>query len=653
MSELEDLIDERESVQSDITQIDDEFGHAKARLITAIEKDRWFRIKGKPGILFDKQTAYLWNSHSGLSYDNQGEFYSIQEGRGIAKDLVLDGMSKWFLPDFKTFDHIVINFPFRSKLGKNILLTEGGLMIEYFIHTEALLGMPKEQLNDSYQGEGTEKGALLVYNNQCSSEEYVAKVAPNHHVYTKRAQQQATMDLLAQHHLEPILETEELNEQYYQLCIRRPTLLHQIESLDFRIKRLEIEEAELRAAQRPFYLLAPYNYKEILKSYALEDMAHSPLQYAKGVVACSDYFLGLISGYEESAKVSLLEYRDMGLKLSKEYEPSTDLTADENKLLEERLGFLAGLFTLNVEILRGQIDQIRAQGVTILQRIERINNEGCSFSDFSALHKEERVYFPFIVENIAELTQRTMEKLYFFGRNTRFFHATISAWENFEIDYKMFKSTDLIETRKQGTEKGVDNEVVERWISDWTSYRFQVEQMFYPLVDYALGDHLLEGRPASTAETVFFQLFKYKGDIDRFYIKKAFEVYENGNKHIEPEVRTRIEMIAHLFETTTLFQKELANILMKVDSGEERKFLIRWATPVLEAPEREMLTFLHSIPDYEDNFMVTAFLKELEQLKQQDLGRMFKSNMVYLAYQAEREEKFRTLIKRVTKERES
>lgn len=651
MSELDDMREEKIELQKEIREIEEMYGSEQNKVLEAIDRKRWFHLKGKNALLFDKQTAYLWNSNEGVPYDNGGAFYGIEEGRSLVKELNLEGITQWNLPDFKTFDHILVTFPYRGMLGTHILLKNGGMQIEYFVHTEALLGISKDKLNDSFQGDLKEKGAFLAYNDELSSEEYVSRVAPNHPVYTKRAQQQTTIDLLVSNRLQLAFEDPVIENNYYHLYYRKPELEQRVLSIDFQMNRLEMEEAEMLARQLPFYMLAAYRHSDIMKSYNNEKIQKSPVQFADAVESVSDYFLNLLNEYELSYNVSVLEYKDIRGKMAMAYEVSDFLTEEENAFLRERTEFLASQFTESLEMLRTRILEVKVQGTMVRERLVKIQENGFSFQDLHQLNQEERVDFSFLVENLVQVVQRTMAQLYFFGRHTRFFHATISAWENFEIDYKMFKEADLTEMAKRGKEEEIATEVVETWQKEWTSLRYQVETMFMPLVQYSFGGALLEGRPASVAEKVFFQFFKYKGDIDRFYLKKLFPLYEKYKEEGREELRVKLEMVGDLFHTVFGFEQELCQILLKIESTDERQFLIQWAEPIFHGPMDEVINYV------EENCSplsrgVEATLAEFGELKHFDFQRLFKSRMVFLSRHDQREQIFYGLLKRLGKELE-
>ena len=67
------------------------------KILAAIKAQRWFFIKNKPQVVFERQTAYLWANLDYFAYkgdNNDSTFYTRDEANAIMKSLQIDGYIK-------------------------------------------------------------------------------------------------------------------------------------------------------------------------------------------------------------------------------------------------------------------------------------------------------------------------------------------------------------------------------------------------------------------------------------------------------------------------------------------------------------------------------------------------------------------------------
>ncbi|MBR4384694.1 MAG: hypothetical protein IKP64_14200, partial [Selenomonadaceae bacterium] len=116
-NELPDKVAALEKNLLDISrQINELSGSGVDKILNAIKSQRWFFFKNKPKVLFDRDTALLWNNPNYISYlKKNGSSYPLSEARTLARDLNLDGYSGWRIVNRVEFENIANSssgFPF-------------------------------------------------------------------------------------------------------------------------------------------------------------------------------------------------------------------------------------------------------------------------------------------------------------------------------------------------------------------------------------------------------------------------------------------------------------------------------------------------------------------------------------------------------------
>ncbi|MFI3254497.1 MAG: hypothetical protein R3Y63_09210 [Eubacteriales bacterium] len=616
------------------------------RILEEIDVQRWFFFKNKPNIMFDKTTGLLWNNPQGTSsfykHDKSGNGrYTYDEYTALIDVLSLDGFTSWEMPSMAQMRDFVSSFTPLVKLKD---IDKFGFYP--LVDTGRQIYLKSETTCDFNSSSGGQSGHLIICSPKFATNEYISQVTGNTPNYSEKERLQFTLDLFVEHDLMPIFDDPEVTALYNEIYFRKPELVARLTELQEAIAPLE---AEFLASQQVVLLSSTFDYKHILNNYPIEEIDHSVIQYAKAVQEVANDFMDKLAYYEEENREIMEEFTLISLKLSKKYEDSSKLMEQENELLEKRQYFFQKHFELGMDKVKTQLLNMKAQGSDLEQRIANINEEDKSISLLAQLEKEERAGFEFIVENMANIVRSALIKIEFFQDEKNFVGASVNAWEQWEDDYKIFKSTRFDELTSTCTEDEIEPEIFQKWLVDWQKTRYATEQLLVPLVEFALKGHLLsrnEGE-VTTAEKIFTLLQEHKQNIDKFYLEEQKGIYQKFVFQAGGDVQTKFEAESELYKILSAFQEKFTGILFALDSAEERMFLLNWAKQILNIQVEEILSF---VADNDLSAISEEVLKEFSRLKQQNFTAFLSDSKAYSTALKEREKEFNSLVFKMRKD---
>ena len=638
---LENLLQQREELQTKISELNDLAATDTEKILQAIKNQRWYFFKNNKYILFDKDTALIWANLDYFPYENE---YSCEKSYAEVKDLMKQknseswgGFNDWKIPTTFELKKLFEDKPFP------FLIYDKGYSRGWRIKN--LFGFwCVNRGDDELMGTSLDKGGDFGYfSNRCDvhilpcnhalmSEDYESNISSSNHVYTETEKLQFTLDIFVQNDLIPIFSNAEITQLYKKIFVEKPALVKQLAYLDAQIAELETSQLKLTAN---------FDYEPILAGYDTAAIDKSPIKYFDAVIKLTDELLGILQEYETAQTETISEFSQIVLKLNAKYTDNPKLTPQENSLLAERQKFLAQRLELDTDEPKRKILSVKAQAQNFFERLDKINCGNDSIRELAALQAEPRADFELLVENLARIIRDAQRKVDFFTEHKDFVANIVNTWTAWNENYKALK-TNLREELAAGCrEDGVDDEIFAAWYEDWQKKRFAIEQRFLPLVEFALKGNLL-----NATEQVLKILQGYRDAVDKFYLQERKNIYQKFAFQAGGDLQEKFETESALYKLAEKLQRDLQDIIFSRDKTEERIFLLRWAEPLLNISIDEISNFIR---DRELDAISEEILTQFAALRRQNFATYLADSKAYSEAVQKREKEFNALIFRMRK----
>ncbi|WP_270568125.1 hypothetical protein, partial [Clostridium beijerinckii] len=265
----------------------------ESKILDGIRQQRWYFIKNKPNILFDRETGYLWPNLNSFNYVHaKGKFYTKEQCKSMITQLKLDGFSGWELPLSKDVRLIAFDkkFPFFNG-GHYEFLGHSSVYIQDNGNKECAIKLdvdyPLVVVSDT--------AYFIPVNKNVGGNEYIKNLRST--CLTKDTKLMLTIELFRKYELEPIFDNDEITQLYKKLYVDINN--DNKNSGDLRVKEL--------------------NYKEFIKMYDIEEIDTSIIKYYEGIQNWIYDLFDYIDLFEASNNYLIREINEFSFLLSKDF----------------------------------------------------------------------------------------------------------------------------------------------------------------------------------------------------------------------------------------------------------------------------------------------------------------------------------------------
>lgn len=500
-------------------------------LFVAIRNQRWYFFENNEKIIFDKNSGLIWANLKFFPYKKEGNNpYSLKEAASLVTQMNLQnwgGYGSWKIPtpyelwimiEDKSFPFRQGNFwRIKSEFYGWCVNVNGSLKAKDLDFTGAYKGIT----NDRYVDVILCTDALRPTN--FSSE-------PN-----------VIIDIFRKNNLFPKFNNVIANRIY---------------------STVKLSTNSKTAAPEKSISPAAFDFDFDFTKYDAASINQSPIKFFKAVSSVADEMLELLQQYEDFAAKIIADAAQISSTINTSYINNPQLAPNENNLFAERKRILANLLTFGTDDAKAQILLMKSQAENFAANINAINHSQTSLLELAEIENSPRVSFEFLTENLAQILNDTQDKLIFFTENETLIKAIIDALENWSADYFSFKQNRR-EFENFCRQNRIEENIYRAWYSDWLNLRFNIEEKFLPLVQFALKENL-----GNTTLDILERLNEYKKAVDNFYfnennIKRRLEVEENPRKFAQK------------------FADDLQKIIDACEKITERIFLKNWAESLI------------------------------------------------------------------------
>lgn len=612
---VEDLRQQKTELEARIQQIDS--AAEKILILQAIKNQRWYFFENNDEIIFDRDTALLWTpALTDIDAADNPEQY-LEHLLRDTNSKKHGGYSDWKIPSVSELNKIV-NSGIPYKYDKWTCKYDSGYgyawaNLYFWLDRKSV---DTNSFSSSYSSDDLPKVVPVSY----------ALVPQNY-----SATPQEVLDIFRKNQLIPKFELAEITQIYRQLYVENERL-----ALEKQIAAIDVQIVELQS--RKPKIIAPIDYKPLLKKYDVESIDESPIQYCTAVKSLAEYLLETLQDCEAARGDTLSEFSQISLKLGAKFMESPHLTAEENAMLRERQQILARRLELGTTDTKLQILSVKAQAEELSARIDKINRSENSIAELAKLKAEPRVSFEFLTENLAHIVNDAQGRINFFVTNKNFVAAVANALAAWSEDYKSFKTKLREDLQAVCSSGGIDAKICSAWYDDWTKTRFAIEQRFLPLVNFALDGNLLTSDAALKALEI---LQAYKAAVDNFYLNERKNIHQKFAFTAGGELQEKFETESELYKFTEKFQRDLQAIIFAREKTEERIFLLRWSEPLTNMPLDEIINFVH---DRSLDAISAEILNQFSELSRQNFAVYISDAQIYSQALKQRDDDFNALI---------
>lgn len=614
-------------------------GTGVEKILEAIKNQRWYFIKNKPKILFDRNTGLIWANLNTFNYIKEGdERYTLSEVGDIINNYSfgVDGFrvptcyELWEAVEDKTI-------PFHRDCDNCWTLFSiyywaceynGCIQSKYF----------------GASGATSEIGYASAALFPCSdyliqNSDYQEKVKPGNPVYTEKERLQFTLDLFTQNELWPIFNDEAITELYKKLYFEKPKLVEQLQELENQIKQL----------QTVTLLSSDFDYTALLSKYDLKAIDASLIKYYQAVQQWCLELMEKVDYYEEQKASVIKDFNLIGLKLSRKYETDPNLTEAENTLLRDRQRFFQKNFSLGMNSVKTKLLAVKKQADALEYRIDEVDEGENSLRELAELEQEKRASFAFLAENTAKIIKNALRKIEYFEANHTFVMNAINIWENWTEGYRVFKTTYKEDMKHDCEDDGIEEEIWSAWYQDWQQLRYAIELKMQPVIERGLCGSMPTNKEVKTSvpEQLIHILDEYKKQIDKFYKEERKGIYQKFAFQAGGDLQEKFETESSLYKFVAMLQSELQDIIFNCKNAEDRVWILNWANSLLDIQIDEVLKF---VANNDLQKISHTILDEFAALKQKNYDIYLADAKAYSEEKARREKAYNSLIFKMRKD---
>lgn len=618
-------------------------GTGVEKIFEAIKNQRWYFIKNKPKVLFDKSTGLLWANLNTFNYLKEGgDGYYSREVDNIISGYSF-GMDGFRVPTCYELWQAVEDktIPFHRNIDSYdwSLLDFYECICEYNGNRKVKLLDTQGATSSSYDNERNAGMLFPCSDYLIQNSDYQEKVNPDNPVYTEKERLQFTLDLFTKNELWPIFADAEVTELYKQIYFEKPKLLAQLQELQTQINEL----------QTGTLLSSEFDYTALLAKYDLKAIDASLIKYYQAVQQWCRELIEKVDYYEEQKASVIKDFNLISLKLSKKYEANPNLTEAENTLLRDRQRFFQKNFSLGMSSVKTKLLAVKKQADALEYRIDEIDEGENSLRELAELEQEKRASFAFLAENTAKIIKNALRKIEYFEANHTFVMNAINIWENWTEGYRVFKTTYKEDMKHDCEDDGIEEEIWSAWYQDWQQLRYAIELKMQPVIERGLRGSMPTNKEVKTSvpEQLIHILDDHKKQIDKFYKEERKGIYQKFAFQVGGDLQEKFETESSLYKFVAMLQSELQDIIFNCKNAEDRVWILNWANSLLDIQIDEVLKF---VANNDLQKISHTILDEFAALKQKNYDIYLADAKAYSEEKARREKAYNSLIFKMRKD---
>lgn len=392
-----------------------------------------------------------------------------------------------------------------------------------------------------------------------------------------------------------------------------------------------------------------FDYAALLSKYDIKAIDGSIIKYYKAVQQWIDELTEQLDYYEETKESIIGDFNIIGLKLCKKYEDISQLSEQENAMLGNRQRFFASRFSLGMQSVKMKLLSIKRQADELEERIDDIDCGDNAIHELALIEQEKRASFSLIAENTAKIIINAVKKIEYFEANYQYAKWAVEEWEEWTDRYKMFRTTFREEMKSLCEEDGIEEAIWQKWYEGWQALRFKIEEKFQPVIEHELRKRIALAEKTdevSVSQQLIAVLKRYRDSVDTFFREERKGIYQNFVFQANGDIQDKLETESRLYKLTADFQRNLQSIVFSCAKAEDRVFILKWASDLLDIQIDDVLSL---VSDNNLDKVSESILTEFSELKKKNYEIFLADSKSYGEEQARRDKQFNSLLFKMRK----
>lgn len=399
----------------------------------------------------------------------------------------------------------------------------------------------------------------------------------------------------------------------------------------------------------PILKLSFYYYRKYLgEGYDFPAIDKSFFRYCESVVNAVNMIIGHIKEYEEKEADVIKKVLSFTSAFEKNKIGYKTLIDEDKAILETRQRYFEEWLDIDTGKCKAQLLSIKDEIEARKSRLHEINQGKNIIAKLAEIEAEPRASFEFLLENMGHIAWDVCSKINFFALHDALLTNIGNLCISWNEDYLNFKTTMKDTFVSVCRDDGIDEEIFQVWYAEWQKKRRVIENLFLPIVEFALKDCRIPDNDTPTlAEQVLKILQTHKEETDNFYLNDRKNIYQKFAFQTGGDLQEKFETESELYKLTEKLQHSLKDIIFLRESTEERVFLLQWAEPILNLPISEIISFVH---DRDLAIISGEIMSRFTELKRQNFVSYLADSQAYGAALKKREAEYNALMFHMRKE---
>lgn len=547
-------------------KISDGSGDATKQILDAISKKRVYNFRNKQKLIFDSHTGCLFPNKD--LFPNSLKFYKARSLPATFKAELANFLIE-NIDDYKNFnlpnDNNII---FYARSIGNIIGTD----ITSYLATDSSY----DNSNDiTRYFSGNTRGTYVTNGNIALAFPFSAQFSsvdffPDAPKFTIKDHAQKVLNLFIQEGWTPQFDDEKITKLYERIYVTRPALIQALTKI----------KEQLAAVPAPKLGFADgIDFNELIKEYDLASIRSSHVQYYAETIRWFDNLLTNLDAFIREHADLLSEAQTLTNRLIVAHYD------DEYPVLTERAEYLARHLDFGVETLQSELIAFKSEAVAGRDILANARN----LASLREIEKLERPDFYLVAEHTAGMVKRQLARVDWFREHKELAATLIDLHETWRDDFHLFEPTTRDHFMQKCRDESIADEQADGWFSEWRKERLLLEEHLLPLMKSGT-EKVIPVEVVIAAVDVLKT--RIREPLEAFFSDERIADYQRSANKSGNEILERFEKEVKLTNINAGFQKALEDLVFKIDSGEGRLFLVRWAKDWYDSLISDMLAFI-------------------------------------------------------------